>query len=158
MKTRLFPLLCGLLVFTGLTGCGDKHDHAAAPAAPHKHEHIPPHGGTPVVLGNEEYHVEFVLDAAAGKLAAYVLDGELEKFVRVAAPSFTVSAKLADRTELLTFQAVPDAATGETSLFEAQAGWLKTATTFDATLTELSVGAKKFSAVAFNFPKGNDHD
>ena len=47
----------------------------------------PPHGGTPVVLGNEAYHLELVVDAASGTLQVYVLDGEMENFVRVSAPS-----------------------------------------------------------------------
>ncbi len=35
------------------------HEHAG-----HKHEHHAPHGGTAVVLGDEQYHLEFVRDAA----------------------------------------------------------------------------------------------
>ena len=85
--------------------------------------------GTPVVLGNEEYHVEFVLDVPSGKLQAYILDGELENFIRIQQPSFQVAAKLPDRQELLAFAAVANRATGETtgdtSLFEARADWLK---------------------------------
>jgi hypothetical protein len=65
------------------TAAGHAHDHSA-----HQHEHKAPHGGTPVVLGNEAYHLEFVLDPATGKLSAYVLDGEMEKFVRTASPGF----------------------------------------------------------------------
>jgi hypothetical protein len=55
---------------------------------------------------------------------------------------------------------VADAATGETvgdtSLFAAQADWLKTAKTFDAVLTKFDVRGSSFSEIAFNFPKGND--
>jgi len=40
-------------------------------------------------------------------------------------------------------------------LFEAQAGWLKTAKTFDAVLKEINVKGTVFSNVVFNFPKGN---
>jgi len=140
---------------------------SAAPAttaapAPVKHEHKSPHGGTPVVLGDEAYHVELVRDAAAGKLTAYVLDGEMEEFIRVKAATFEVVATVAGAKQTLTFHAVANAATGETvgnsSQFEAQADWLKTTATFDATLTTLEIKGTTFSAVAFNFPKGNDKD
>lgn len=150
------------LAFALLAGCGENQAHAPGPNVAHKHEHKPPHGGTPVVLGNEEYHVELVLDAPTGKLEAYVFDGELENFVRVAAPSFDVTAKLPDRSEVLTFKAIPNNATGEkvgdTSLFETQADWLKSASTFDGVLKELTVKDKSYQNVAFNFPKGNDQD
>jgi hypothetical protein len=132
----------------------------ATPAA--KHAHQAPHGGTPVVLGNEACHLELVRDAAAGKLTAYVLDGEMENFLRVKAASFEVVASGGVEKRVLLFRAVANAATGEavgdTSQFEAQADWLKAIATFDATLTSLEIRGTPFTAVAFNFPKGNDRD
>jgi hypothetical protein len=143
-----------------LTGCSRQSDIPPAQAAAHKHEHVPPHHGTPVVLGQEEYHLELVLDAPAGKLQAYVLDGELEKFIRLEQPSFEVTASFSNRQETLIFAAVPNNATGETvgdtSLFEAQAAWLKSVGTFDAVLKRLKVRTSIYQNVAFNFPKGND--
>ena len=133
---------------------------AAAPAA--KHEHKAPHGGTPVVLGQEAYHLEFVRDAAAGKLAAYVLDGEMENFVRIKAASFDLTIKLPGLFHGLTLTAVANSATGETvgdsAQFETQAEWLKTTASFDATLAALDIRGTNFTEVAFNFPKGNDKD
>jgi hypothetical protein len=127
-----------------------------------KHEHHPPHGGTPVELGGGEYHIEFVLDAPNGRLQAFVLDGELENFVRIAVPTFEVVAQVAGREETLSFTPVANRATGETvgdsALFETQADWLKTATTFDAVITELTVRGNQYRNIAFNFPKGNDTD
>src|SRR5258708_6684476 len=118
-----------------LAGCTKKSSQTAGPEPVHKHEHHPPHHGTPVVLGDEEYHVELVLDAAAGKLQAFVLDGELENFIRIEPESFDITAKVSGRDETLALKAVANSATGEkigdTSLFEAQADWLKTLTNFD---------------------------
>lgn len=159
-------LLSAIAVFfcAVVAGCAKKdapagHDHAAAPA---KHEHHAPHDGTAIVLGKEEYHLELVLDAAAGKLTAYVLDGELENFIRVKAPAFEVVATVGAEKKTLTFQAVANPATGETvgdtSQFEAQANWLKTTKTFDAELAALKIRNATFLHVAFNFPKGNDKD
>ena len=145
-----------------LPACKEKPSESARPAAVAKHEHKPPHHGTPVVLGDEEYHVELVLDAPAGKLQAFVMDGELENFVRIPAGSFQIVAAVAGRKEILVFTPIANHATGEkvgdTSLFEAQADWLKTTTNFDAELQELEVRSKKYQSVPFNFPKGNDKD
>jgi len=143
-----------------LSGCSQKA--ASEKAIVHKHEHVPPHHGTPIVLGNEEYHVELVLDAAAGKLQAYVMDGELENFVRVQQPSFEVVASHQGHEDTLIFKAVANHATGETvgdtSQFEAQADWLRTEKEFDGILKALSVRGSKYEEIQFNFPKGNDTD
>ncbi len=162
MKTlrHLLPL-----VFVALfaAACSKTETPAAAKAAtPAKHEHKPPHGGTPVVLGEEVYHLELVRDAAAGKLTLYVMDGELENFVRIAAPSVGIVATISGKSVPLLFQPIANSATGEktgdTSQFEVTADWLKTTATFDAVLTKIEVRGTAFSAVAFNFPKGNDKD
>ncbi|MEO6567546.1 MAG: hypothetical protein ABIO94_02185 [Opitutaceae bacterium] len=131
------------------------HDHSA-----HAHEHTAPHGGTPVMLGKELYHLEFVLDRAAGKLSAYVLDGEMDKYIRLAMPSFEVFATVNGTKQLLTLRAIEDSATGEkvgdTALFEATADWLKTVSTFDAVLSKIEIRGSAFADVAFNFPNGNE--
>ena len=160
MKQTL--LLVIVIVASLGVGCREARKVEATTEQPHKHEHIPPHGGTPIVLGDEEYHLELVLDPTVGKLQAYVLDGHLESFVRLSVESFEVSAKLPNKSETLLFRAVTTTATGEkvgdTALFEAQADWLKSVTTFDAVLKALTVRGKQYANVAFNFPKGNDPD
>ena len=154
------PVLLLGLAGLGAGGCGGGDTPAKPAEAVHHHEHVPPHGGTAVELGHEEFHVEFVLDAAAGRLTAYVMDGELEQFVRVAVPSFEVVAQVGGAEQVLPFTAVANAATGEkagdTSQFEAVAAWLKATTNFDATLRELTVRTQTYRAVKFNFPKGNE--
>ncbi|HWA28271.1 MAG TPA: hypothetical protein VG734_21645 [Lacunisphaera sp.] len=151
------------LVLIGLAaGCGKPAAETSRAAPPPKHEHKPPHGGTPVVLGDEVYHVELVLDAASGKLQAYVFDGELENFIRSSVPSIEIDATIAGAPQALVLHAVANPATGETvgdtSLFEGQAEWLKNNREFDATLKSITVRGTTFSDVKFNFPKGNDKD
>jgi len=157
---RFVAILCAGLAGWMLCGCHKETSGPQKAQPPPKHEHKPPHGGTPVVLGREEYHLELLLDAAAGAMQAYVLDGEMEEFVRVPAASFEVTAQLPGGYQTLVFNAVPNRATGETvgdtSFFTAQAGWLKTAKNFDALLKELKVKGTVYENVAFNFPKGND--
>jgi len=150
-------LLC--LALLAAAGCTKKDP---APAAPAHHTHVAPHGGTAVVLGAELYHLELVRDATAGRLTAYVLDGEMENFVRVNTPSFEVIAAPNGHPQSLRFTPVANTATGETltdtSQFEAQADWLKSTAIFDATLMRLEIRGTVFTAVPFNFPRGNDHD
>jgi hypothetical protein len=155
--------LCVPVLAVFLCGCSQSSETAAdkTETVP-KHEHQPLHGGTPVALGDEEYNVELVLDPAAGKLQAYVLDGEMENFIRIPANAIQIVAQVAGHEEKLELKAVPNNATGEkigdTSLFETQADWLKTTPGFDAVLKEITVRGKTYSNVKFNFPKGNDND
>lgn len=148
--------LCTLL----LVGCAKTE--APAETAAHRHQHHPPHGGTPIVLGDEEYHLELVLDRSADTLQAYVLDGEMENFVRSPAPSIEIRATVNGTEKTLELKAVANPETGETvgdtSLFEAPAGWAATSGPFDAVLKAVTVRGTTFTNVEFNFPKGNDKD
>ncbi|MEO6244092.1 MAG: hypothetical protein ABIQ12_01545 [Opitutaceae bacterium] len=161
MKTIPRLTLAAALVFA-FSACAKKDPHAGHDHSTHKHdhEHKAPHGGTAVVLGKEAFHLELVRDAAAGKLTAYVLDGEMENFIRLKAAAFEVAVTSGSAPRRLTFQPVANSATGETvgdtSQFEASADWLKTTTAFDATLVSLEIRGTTFAAVAFNFPKGNE--
>ena len=114
------------------------------------------------MLGDEVYHIELVLNAETGKLQAFVFDGELENFIRSAAPSFEVTATVGGEARTLVFMPVANSATGETvgdtSLFETQADWLKTTKNFDAVLKSITVRGTVFNDVKFNYPKGNDAD
>src|SRR5579885_1126240 len=143
---KIVALSCIAAVAGLLAGCSKTETATPAKQATPHHEHHPPHGGAPVELGEEENHVEFVRDGAAGKLQAFVLDGELENFVRIDAPSLEVDATVGGKTEKLILQPIANNATGEkigdTSLFEAQADWLKTTPNFDAVLREITVHGK----------------
>ena len=157
---KSFTLLCIVLAAGIFSGCSKSDNATPKTEAIHKHEHHPPHGGTPVELGEEEYHVELLRDAASGKLQAFVFDGELENFVRVPATSLEITAQVSGHEEKLILQPIANSATGEkigdTSLFETQADWLKTTAEFEGVLKEIVVRGKTYSDVKFNFPKGND--
>lgn len=135
------------------TGCGEKEEKATG----HHHHHEAPHGGTAVPLDHEIANVEFVLDAAAGKLTAYILGPHLQGFVRLPVESFEVAAEVAGQPQPLLFKAVANTATGEkvgdTSQYEAQADWLKTAKTFKGAIRALTVRGKNYEGVAFDFPE-----
>ena len=134
--TNWLPVIALLLLIASVSACARRNDHTspsgATASAPAKHEHKAPHAGTAVVLGQEAYHLyfELVRDAIEGKLTAYVLDGEMENFIRVKAPAFEIVAVVDGAKRPLALNAVANTATGETvgdtAQFEAQAEWLKT--------------------------------
>lgn len=146
-----------------LTGCREagsgprdtahRHDHGG-------HHHAPPHGGAAVVLGREAFHVEFVLDSDAGRLGAYVLDGHMEEFVRIPAPSLEVVLKLPEAETSLALAAVANAATGEavgdTSHFAGQSDLLKGRTNFQAVLRTITIRERTFNDTAFEYPRGSE--
>ena len=159
MRPRSLLLAAAALSALVLAGCGKE---APPPEAdvPHHHHHHAPHGGTAVELGDEQYHVELVLDAATGTLQAYLLEAELENFVRSSAPTLDIEATVAGAPRAVSLAAVPNAETGETvgdtSLYEGQADWLKAARVFDGTIKSVTIRGTSYTDVKFNFPKGND--
>ncbi len=161
MKTARLFLSAVLLL--GFAACA-KNESIPAPAVtkPPKHEHQPPHGGTPVVLGKENFHLELVRDAAAGTLTAYVLDRHMAGIVRLEAPTIELQATAGGVRQTLVLNAVPNPLSsetvGDTSVFTGQADWLKNTPEFAGVFPEISVRGLKFEQVAFQFPAGNDQD
>ncbi len=135
---------------------GPDHSPAAAHEHGHGHSHVAPHGGTVVVLGNEAYHVELVHDREAGRLALYVLDGHMESFIRLPAPSLQMTGTINGNEHPLTLAAVAQAATGETvgntSQFAGEAEWLKTADRFTGILDAIEIRGTVFADQAFAIP------
>ena len=180
-------LACGMWV---LTGCGpsqmgpkpeapvptaghDEHghdDHAGHDHGDHAHGKEGPHKGTIVVVAGHGAHVELVLDAAEGKLTAYILDGSLEKpakfkqetlaigFIPKGAPA--TEAKPGEETlsdtEEIVLTAV-NAEAGEASEFVGQSDKLKGLAKFDGLINAVSFGGKDYKEVKFEFPEGNEH-
>lgn len=111
-------IFAGILVpaFFTIAGCGAKPKPEALPASSHSHNHVAPHGGKLVVLGDEDAHLEFVFDASLGKMTAYVFDAHAENAVRVAQPEFSLEIRVEDAEKplLLKMKAVGNELTGET--------------------------------------------
>lgn len=155
MKKVLTLVMAGML--TLLAGCG-KGNQTPADNRPSLHIDMPPHGGTPVALG-DDYKIEWVFDAPSGRLQAYILDGEMENFVRIAADGFDLNVQIPNgQATNLHFQAVANTATGETvgntSLFESSAACLRAHHRFDATLRQIEVKGTLYTNVTFTFPTG----
>lgn len=140
-----------------IIGCSKKTEEAAA-----KHDHGPghvhvaPHGGTLVEIGEHAYNVELLRDRAAGKLTVWVLDGHAENFVRIKAPAIELVAMPGGQFTPLSLKAVANPATGETvgdtSMFEVQADFLKTAGSFSGILT-VEIKGTRFEKIAYGLPE-----
>ena len=150
-------MILGSLFALAQAGCSGDHDHDHPHAGPHKHE--PPHGGAGVTLGDEEAHIEFLVDAEAGTVTAWFFTPHMERYLRIKAESFEVLAKRTNGEAKLIFTGVSNAGTGETvgdtSQFVARADWLVGVEAFDAVLPEVSIHGRVYRSVAFNYPKGN---
>lgn len=143
------------LVFAG-AACSKKSEHSHA--HDHPHTHAAPHGGTLVELGDHQFNLEWVRDAEAGTLTAYVLDAHADNFVRVPWPVLGAVASWNGKTETLALEPVANAATGETvgatSQFTVQAEWIKRVDAFDVRIPALEIRGARFTDVAFRFPRG----
>jgi hypothetical protein len=146
---RLLRLTLASTVLVFLAACGQK-EHAPAPAG--GHAHTAPHGGTLIEVGEHAYNLEILRDASAGKLTAWVLDGHAENFVRIKQPALDLVASVGGEKRALVLKAVANPATGEsvgdTSQFEVQADWLKTAGDFGIVVPAIEIKGTKFGQIA----------
>ncbi|MFM8359597.1 MAG: hypothetical protein ACKOET_13700 [Verrucomicrobiota bacterium] len=146
-----------------LNGCRDSNSHSHSHSATgHRHDdHAPPHGGTPILVADDQYHLELVVDPTAAKAQVYVLDGHLEEYLAVAETNFLLVARIDGKAEQLAFQRAPDPTSGrlpeKSSLFEAGGEWLKAAKSFEGTIPTLTLNGKTFTNLSFPFPKGTKH-
>ncbi len=128
----------------------------------HHHEHAAPHGGTLVELGEEAAHVEIVFDRKAGRLVAYLLDGEAEASVRSRQPEIAARVERLDVSGRplvgvapldLALLAVGDPLTGEspgdTSRFEGAHEELAGLARLRGVLDRVEVKGRSFERTAF---------
>ena len=162
MNTSHFKLLLASVVVSyGIIGCGNRPDEIVSqdtnPPEHTGHAHTPQNGGVPIVIGNEEFHLELVHASGGSVIRAYVLDGHMEDYVRISQASFEMTIKLTDMERELVFHAVADRATGETvgdtALFRAEAEWLKEVAKFNGVISVITIRSKTFENVEFNLPE-----
>lgn len=137
--------------------CAKKQDvpgsESSGPAA--HHEHVAPHGGTLIVVGDHQFNLELVHDAEDGRLSAYVLDAHAENFVRLPIQGFAIVALVNGHRESLPMAAVGNPVTGETigdtAEFAGFAEWLKGRVAFDAYIPAIDIRGATFTDVRFAF-------
>jgi hypothetical protein len=144
------------LALCATAGCGEPPPRVSAAKAFAPHAHDARHGGVTVELGDEEFHVEFAWAGTAGVIQAYILDGELENYVRVATESFSATVTLEGAERPLVFHAVGNSATGEsagdTALFEARADWLAARPALRVSVPSLSVKGRTYPNLFLELP------
>ena len=152
MKLLVAPVFAAFMLLT-FSGCSRSESVSRSGG----HSHTAPHGGTLVEVGEHDYNVELVRDAATGKLTAYVLDGHAENFIRITAPAIQLVAFTGGEKRPLSLRAVANPATGETvgdtSQFEAQADWLKSTSEFPGEIPALEIRGTRFQKVALYLRK-----
>ena len=79
-KTIIVVVIAAAALATVTTGCSPHRPNSATTAL---HVAKSPHGGI-VVDAGDDYRIEFVRDADTGVLTAYILDDEMEDFIRIA--------------------------------------------------------------------------
>jgi hypothetical protein len=158
MKALLISAVSMLALI--VVGCGDSkpaaagsdHDHESEHA---EHVHRPKMGGQLVELGEEAFHFELLNDRTTGRLTLWVLDGEVENFLRVTNASFAAVLSANGRETPIEFKATVNGATGErvgdTSQFDAQADILKTTNVLSGRLPEVDIRGSSFTNVTFQF-------
>ena len=67
-----------------------------------------------IQLGNEQYHLELVLDQDLTLMRCYVLDGHVEHFIRLAQEIHCETTLSSGLKTNLVFQAIASRSTGET--------------------------------------------
>ena len=142
------------------TGC-DAPEQKHSSSAPHGHHHDPPHGGSLIQLGNEQYHLELVLDQDLTLMRCYVLDGHVEHFIRLAQEEIHCETTLPSGLKTnLVFQAIASRSTGETvgdtAEFQADLAPLNGENTFEGIIQEVHIRSSSFTKIPFSFPGGNE--
>lgn len=139
--------------FALVSGCGrDGH----APHAHTDHVHEAKHGGVAVELGEHEFQIEFTHGDTPGTLFAYVMDGHMNEYVRIAAPSFSATATVDGVAFPIVFEATAEAATGEkigdSSLFTARGSGLATKSAVDLSIPTLVIKGHTYQNVTARVP------
>ena len=149
-----------------LTGCGGGNDgfktadevKKVRPAAgqkdhdhDHGHDHHAPHHGSLTELGDHVAQIELVLDAEAGKLTVYVLDGEAEKGLAVDQTELELALTLPEAKEPLTLKLAPADAAKPEAGFVVQDDKLKGVKAFKGTLASLKLKDQAHEKIAVEF-------
>ncbi len=153
---------------TGAPYSHDEHQHESKEQAHGQiHAHTAPHGGTLVILGEHFAIIEIVMDTAAGKMTAYVLDGEAEKPVRIPQTTLEIlvlkpGSPTSDSAigDTLKLNAVANALTGETvgntSEFNITSELLKGKDHFEGIIQSVTLKGEEKKTISFKFPEGNE--
>jgi hypothetical protein len=158
--SRNLTIVCGVALCYTLAGCGGAKDEFKSAkdvskdraaivkkkdeehAHEHEHHHHAPHHGSLTMIGDHAAQIELTVDAEAGKLTVYVLDGEAEKSLDVDQPDLEASVTPDGATAPLTLKLVAADAAKQSEGFAAQDDKLKGVKKLKGTLTSLKLKGK----------------
>jgi len=136
MRRPIYRILGSTLISAGLlfwSGCGLNgehaccdHDHYQA-CADDSHSHIGPNGGRLIVLGDEDYHAEFVIDHAKGEVIIRILDGTGREPVGIEQRTITLNFKSQGRPHQIELVAAncPEGQASKSSCFSGTSDLLR---------------------------------
>lgn len=105
---RSFSSLLTMALMLGSVSLATASLEAAPPAAAHAHPDKGPHGGPLLELGEEEYHLEVVLDEKNHALTLYLLDAAAKNAVTTDAKEVTINLKHAGKPVQYKVPAIPN--------------------------------------------------
>lgn len=159
---RLLPsgfaiVALALIVSTGCTGRKDGGAKAVAKKSPaHDHASEGPHGGAIVEWGEDEYHLEFLVDHDKKQTTVYVLDDKAAKASPIAVETLTLILTHGKTPIEIALKADPDTADpkGKSSRFTAVHDELAKKIEFKGTIRG-TVAGKPYEG---DFVEKADHD
>ena|GEM_PF-1541977 len=96
-----------LFIGTGVDGLQAQQASAPNDIAKHAHPDHGPHDGELLELGNEEFHVELVVDEAKKQMVIYLLEKDAKTSVAIEAPFVTVNLRLSGKPKQIQLPSIP---------------------------------------------------
>jgi len=149
MSPRLPLLLILAATLTLATGCQRQEKIQGQ-------QPVAPHGGTLVSLGEQQYHLELVLDRRSGMLRVHVLDADARNLVRVDWRNLELTFRLEAGLESILLNAVANEATGDTAgnaaTFAGLAPWLQRGAALAGVVPALTIQGQSVPSTTFVIP------
>tara|TARA_Y100000588_G_scaffold320108_1_gene350526 strand:+ start:1967 stop:2494 length:528 start_codon:yes stop_codon:yes gene_type:complete len=166
-------LLWALLVGTLLGGCGGEEREGAAESTKAESAHVKidleDHhhagvkdkpvgllGGQLIPLGEGEYHLELLHDAASGDLEIYIMDETAEKAVRIKQANIDLVINVNESLKKIRLEAIADpvigSTVGDTENFIAR-GSLQGVRKFSGKVIELRIKGNSYKDIQLTYPK-----
>ncbi len=158
MKNCLSALLVTLVLGCGHDHNHDHHGHNHNHNHGDGHGHEAPHGGVLVNVENEFCHLEFVIEPGTTRLQMHAMrfhprEAPLKFFMAQIEATATVNGEEKPFVFKPTQLDGTTSTTEPTSLYVADADWIKDTATFKCTLTELNIEGKTLTKITFHFAK-----
>lgn len=149
---------CRAILLALLAACGSSEPEATEAERFRRYlddaGHLGPRGGTLVVLGEHDAHLELEFDARTGMLTAYAMDENAMRTLRLKQPTITMKLQREGRRDW--FEMKLDSTDDPSgSVFRGTNARLLGAERFRGTIAEVRTPRGAFADVDFAWPSGN---